>query len=236
MTEIIRLLDLGCSAGGTSRGYWLAGQDSAERGGPSVEVTGVDIKPQPRFPWPSRFIQADATTVDLSGYDAYACSMPCHDHTPLKSVAGTDGTGHLLGDLRERLEATGRPYIIENVPGAPMRADVRLCGCMQDPPLRTYRLRWFEASAHFAPGEVTQLPHRDHSARTATKQRRKLWDEGWHVSITGDVGTYLGPQAMGIDWMTGNELSLAVPPAYTRYVGRFLIEAVLRERGLSPSV
>jgi DNA (cytosine-5)-methyltransferase 1 len=234
MTDIIRLLDLGCSAGGTSWGYWLAGQDSVAAGGPGIEVHGVDIRPQPRFPWPGRFTQGDATTIDLAGYDAYACSMPCHDHTPLKSVAGLDGTGHLLGDLRTRLRATGKPYVIENVPGAPMRADLKLCGCMPDPPLRTYRVRWFELSEHFAGSGVVQPAHRDHSARTATKHRRKLWDEGWHVSVTGDVGTYVGPEAMGIDWMTGNELSLAVPPAYTRYAGRYLIGCVLAARAALP--
>lgn len=142
-------------------------------------------------------------------------------------MAGLDGTGWLLGAVRERLAATGKPYVIENVPGAPMLPDLRLCGCMQDPPLRTYRLRWFEFSPHLT-GRVPALPHRDHSARTATSRRRERWEQGWHVSITGDVGTYLGPQAMGIDWMTGNELSLAVPPAYTRYVGRYLIEACQR--------
>jgi DNA (cytosine-5)-methyltransferase 1 len=206
------LLDLGCKAGGASTGYHRAGFD----------VVGVDIAPQPRYPF--GFVQADAMTYPLEGYDAYAASMPCHDHTPLRSLAGTNGTGWLLGAVRDRLKATGRPYVIENVPGAPMRPDLKLCGCMFDPPLRTYRLRWFEFSDHVR--EFWQPPHRDHTKRTATTRRRERWEQGWHVSITGDVGTYVGPEALGIDWMTGDELSQAIPPAYTEHTGGLLLAAM----------
>ena len=206
-----RLLDLGCKAGGASMGYHRAGLD----------VTGVDIEPQPNYPF--KFIQADATTIPLDGFDAYAASMPCHDHTPLRSLAGLDGTGWLLDAVRERLQATGKPYVIENVPGAPMRADLLLCGHMFRPRLRTRRHRWFEF------GGVAWLPSQPRhvhapGVRTATKQRAARWAEGWDVSVTGDVGVYVGPEALGIDWMTGDELSNAIPPVYTEYIGRALLE------------
>jgi DNA (cytosine-5)-methyltransferase 1 len=170
---------------------------------------------------PFRFIQGDALDV-LAGwdlmppFDAIHASPPCRDHTPLTSVAGTDGTGWLLAATRKRLVALGLPWIIENVPGAPMRPDLVLCGGMFG--LRTYRHRWFETSFL-----VDQPAHPDHVVLTATSRRRERWAQGWHVSITGDVGTYVGPEAMGIDWMTGNELCQAIPPAYTRVIGEQLL-------------
>jgi DNA (cytosine-5)-methyltransferase 1 len=219
-----RLLDLFCGAGGAARGYADAGFD----------VVGVDIKPQPRYPY--EFHQTDALSI-LRGmldyptfngemwrpgyFDAIHASPPCHDHTSLTSVAGTDGTGWLLEATRELLIATGLPWIIENVPGAPMRADIVLCGAMFG--LRTYRHRWFELSNPMFPLLPEHPPHR---VRTSTKKRRACWDAGMNISVTGDVGTYVGRLAMGIDWMTGNELSQAIPPAYTRFIGEQLLNHV----------
>jgi DNA (cytosine-5)-methyltransferase 1 len=80
--------------------------------------------------------------------------------------------------------------------------------------LRTYRHRRFESRL-----PLTPPPHPQHVTLTATKRRRELWAQGWHVSITGDVGTYVGPEAMGIDWMSGQELSEAIPPAYAEWIG-----------------
>jgi len=201
-----RLLDLGCSAGGATRGYQLAGW----------HVTGVDIELQPNYPGDA-FILADMLTVPLDGYDAYHASPPCQDHSPLSALVGKHGTGYLLPAIRERLEATGRPYVIENVPGAPMRVDLMLCGKMFN--LRVKRHRWFE---FWAGAMLPTVVHPRHTVPTATRQRRQRWAEGWDISITGDVGIYLGPEAMGIDWMTGNELSQAIPPAYTALVGQYL--------------
>jgi len=203
-----RLLDLFCGAGGAAVGYQRAG----------FEVVGVDIRPQPRYPY--EFHRADALTFPLDGFDAVHASPPCQDHSPLSALVGAHGTGHLLGDIRERLEAHGMPYIIENVMGASMRPDIVLCGGMFG--LRTYRHRQFEVSGFAA----LTPPHPPHRILTATSRRRERWAQGWHVSITGDVGTYLGPAAMGIDWMTGNELSQAIPPAYTRHVGEQLLASL----------
>lgn len=205
-----RLLDLFCGAGGAARGYQLAG----------FHVVGVDIAPQPNYAG-DEFVRADALEVladtrFVSGFRAVHASPPCQDHSALSALAGKHGTGHLLPDTRRVLDALGLPYVIENVPGAPMRPDVELCGCMFG--LRTYRIRYFEVSG-FA---VMSPPHGPHRARTATSRRRERWARGWHVSVTGDVGTYVGPEAMGIDWMTGRELSQAIPPAYTRFIGERL--------------
>jgi DNA (cytosine-5)-methyltransferase 1 len=201
-----RLLDLFCGAGGASVGYHRAGFD----------VVGVDIAAQPRYPF--EFYQADAMTYPLAGFDAYHVSAPCQDHSPLAALVGRHGTGWLLAAARERVAATGRPWVLENVPGAPMRPDLMLCGKMFG--LRVKRHRWFE----LWPGAMLpQIFHPRHVTPTATRQRRQRWAEGWDISVTGDVGTYLGREAMGIDWMTGNELSQAIPPAYAELIGGLLL-------------
>jgi DNA (cytosine-5)-methyltransferase 1 len=207
-----RLLDLFCGAGGAAVGYDRAGFD----------VVGVDVKPQPHYPF--EFVQADAMTSPLDGFDAYHASAPCQDHTPLAALVGTHGTGWLLGAIRERLSATGKPFVLENVPGAPMRPDVILCGHMFG--LRTRRHRWFELH-----GFGCLMPSHVHrpGVLTATSRRRERWDAGWDVSVTGDVGVYVGPEALGIDWMNGNELSQAIPPAYTEYIGRQLMDVLAVE-------
>lgn len=181
------------------------------------DVTCVDIAPQPRNPF--RFIQADA--FDYLGqhgdeFDVVVGSPECRDHTPLTSVAGYRGTSWQLAEFERLLAARGGVWVIENVPASPLKADITLCGGMFG--LRTYRHRKFKASV-----PLTAPEHPKHVIRTATKQRRQRWDEGWHVSVTGDVGTYVGPEALGIDWMNGNGLSQAIPPSYTEYIGRQLI-------------
>ncbi|MGY1869832.1 DNA methylase [Nocardia gipuzkoensis] len=209
-----RLLDLYCCAGGASMGYHRAG----------FEVVGVDIRPQPRYPF--EFYQGDALEfLDAHGheFDVVAASPPCHDHTPLASRAGVDGSGWLLEATLDRLAAGPAPWVVENVMGASMRADVVLCGTMFG--LRTYRHRKFAIDPR-----VPLLPpvpwHPAHTTRTSTKKRRRDFDAGMHISITGDVGSWLGPACMGIDWMTGPELSQAIPPAYTEHLGRHLLTAL----------
>jgi len=204
-----RLLDLFCCQGGAGMGYARAG----------FEVVGVDIDPQPRYPF--EFVQADALAYLAEHgreFDAIHASPPCHDHTPLKSLAGTDDTGWLLPATRAALDDLGVPYVLENVAAATMVDPITLCGGMFG--LRTYRHRKFDSNI-----TLTAPAHPKHVIRTATKQRRARWAEGWHVSITGDVGTYVGPEGLGIDWMDGNGLSQSIPPVYTEHVGRQLIKA-----------
>lgn len=202
-----RLLDLFSCAGGMAMGYHLAG----------FEVVGVDIEPQPRYPF--EFHQGDAFELleKFAGdFDVIHASPECRDHTPLTSVAGVRGTGWQLAEIEQRFAKLGKPWVIENVPASPLKADIVLCGGMFG--LRTYRHRKIKSNV-----PLTAPAHPKHVIRTATKQRKQRWDEGWHVSITGDVGTYVGPEAMGIDWMNGNELSQAIPPVYAEHIGHQLM-------------
>lgn len=203
-----RLLDLFCGAGGASVGYHRAGFD----------VVGVDIEPQKNYPF--EFVQADATTFPLDGFDAVHASPPCQDH--MQTPHRMHGTGWMLPATRGRLLAQSAPWVIENVPGAKMRADYRLCGCMFGLKLR--RERWFETSWR---GFELNLGH-DHSEPavsvvghgTPTWVRQKL---GYNPTIA----QYRA--AMGIDWMNRSELSQAIPPAYTEHVGRALLELLASE-------
>ncbi len=151
-------------------------------------------------------------TVDLDGYDAYHASPPCHDHIARRAGKPLDGTGWLLGAIRERLEATGKPWIIENVPGAPMRADYQLCGCMFGLDVR--RERWFETSWH----GFELRPPCDHRKPSVT-----IYGHGGSRShMRATPGAYVDitetRAAIGITWMTTAELSQAIPPAYTRHI------------------
>lgn len=207
-----RLLDLFCGAGGASAGYAAAG----------FEVYGVDIRPMPRHP--HNFTQADALAIldDVQycrSFDAIHASPPCQAYTPLRALQPGKEYPDLLAIVRDRLVTIAKPYVIENVMAAPLTHGVVLCGGMFG--LRTYRHRQFESSVF-----MWQPEHPPHVAKTSTKQRRRDFDAGMHISITGDVGSWLGPACMGIDWMNGNELSQAIPPAYTEWIGRQLIAAL----------
>ena len=202
-----KLLDLFCKAGGAGMGYHRAGFD----------VVGVDIEPQPRYPF--TFIQADAMTFPLDGFDAIHASPPCQAY----SIAAK-GTGKVYPDLlapvRDRLIARGTPWVIENVPGAPMRADYQICGCQVGLKLR--RMRWFETSWE---GFVLSRPHHHDGPvvsvvghGTPTWVRQQL---GYNPTIEDCRA------AMGIEWMTRAELSQAIPPAYTELIGGYLMAAVL---------
>ena len=206
-----RLLDLFCGAGGAAMGYYLAG----------FEVVGVDIKPQSRFPF--EFHQADAMTYLLDGFDVIHASPPCQRYTALKSVFDSSKYPDLVGATRKRLEDSGALWVIENVVGSPLRRDLVLCAAPFG--LRSYRHRIFEMNF-----SVKQPGHPKHTVRVnrRKKNRRGHWDAGGFVTVVGDIGSYVGPEAMGIDWMTGNELSQAIPPAYTEYIGRQLIDHLQR--------
>jgi len=222
-----RLLDLFCGAGGAAMGYHRVG----------FEVVGVDINPQPHYPF--EFVQADVmelqwltagTTkwapgpvVHLEGIDAIHASPPCHDHT--RSAHTLDGSGWLLGATREILAKLGRAWVIENVPGAPMRADMRLCGCMFGLP-KLQRERWFETSweafelrppcVHLEPA-ISVVGHGTPSG--VNRAYRRLG------SGEGSYGS-LARKAMGITWMNRGELSQAIPPAYTEWIGQQLMTAL----------
>ncbi len=203
------LLDLFCGAGGCAVGYNRAGFD----------VVGVDIKPQPRYPF--RFIQGDALeylAAHGTEFDVIHASPPCQAYSPLNALQPGKEYPNLLPTARRLLNECGKPWVIENVMSAPLGGIV-LCGGMFG--LRTYRHRRFESSVFLWSPE-----HPRHKILTSTKNRKACWDAGLHASVTGDVGVYVGRLAMGIDWMNGNELSQAIPPAYTECIGRQLLNAL----------
>lgn len=195
-------IDLFCCAGGAAMGLSRAG----------YHVIGVDIDPQPRYPFP--FIQADVMSMDFRGFDLIWASPPCQQFCRLRTREDLSGYPDLIEPVRAKLIASGVPYVMENVPEAPLRKDLVLCGAMFG--LRSYRHRHFECSF-----PIAQPEHPKHLVRVNRRgeNRKQHWANGGFMTITGDVGVYCGLGAMGIDWMSGNEMSEAIPPAYAEYIG-----------------
>ena len=213
-----RLLDLFCGAGGCSVGYSRAGFD----------VVGVDKHPMKNYPF--EFIQADALDVlaDVEfcrRFDAIHASPPCQHYSNATLMTGKhEDHPDLVPTVRAMLEAIGVPYVIENVPGAPMRDYLELCGCMFN--LRVIRKRLFECkpSIWFPPyackcgsksgaGSSYGQYQSFETHRTITVAGR-----GWRIRD--------GKEAMQINWMTGKELAQAIPPAYTQYIGTQLLHHI----------
>lgn len=188
------------------------------------DVVGFDIKPQPRYPF--AFVQCNALDVDLSGFDAVHASPPCQAHSALKSMHNAKKHDDLVPSTREKLIASGLPFIMENVVGAPMRNPTVLCGTMfglGSGDAELWRHRLFETS--FAP----LLPPVCHHG----ERPRVIGVYGGHgrdrrrTHNGQDFPTERRREAMGIDWMTGAELSQAIPPAYTQWLGARLMEEVV---------
>ncbi len=208
-----RLLDLFCCAGGASAGYHAAGFD----------VTGVDVEPQPHYPFP--FIQADALTVDLTGYDVIAASPPCQRWSQATPEDRRQDHPDLVDPIRQRLrDAVERGdiwgYVIENVPGAPLVDPIRICG--RTLRLNVQRHRDFESNL-----DLFGTPcHHDHEAPAVPvygaygqRARRNPVDGEASRGTSADEGR----AAMGIDWMPWPNLTQAIPPAYTMWIGVQLI-------------
>jgi DNA (cytosine-5)-methyltransferase 1 len=186
------------------------------------DVVGVDNTPQPRYPF--EFHQADALTFPLEGYDVIHASPPCQAFSVANHIHGRSDHPDLIGVTRQRLQQVQMPYIIENVPGAPLRAPAVLCGLAFG--LNVKRHRWFETSF-----PLLVPPCGDHtteylvifggSPRTRAKQLGRTEKDG-PILRRGRAPIQDGRAAMGIDWMNGNELSQAIPPAYTCFIGEVL--------------
>lgn len=211
-----RALDLFCGAGGASVGLARAG----------FEVWGVDIRRQPRYPFQSRFIQADAFAlpVDPAWFDFVWASPMCQKYT----LAGYNerSRGKVYPDqiaaIRDLLIEVQVPFCIENVPRAPLRADIVLDGSMF-PDLRVIRRRHFETSF----GPVLRLGFQTHG----------LLLKGWCCPVGNGTGSWMWKaglrqsadecrSAMGIEWMTRAELNQAIPPDYAEFIGRAAIRAL----------
>lgn len=217
----MRLLDLFCGAGGSAYGYYQAG---------FTHIVGVDHKPQPNYPF--EFVLWDAIKFDrhplLSSlhFDAIHASPPCQGYSDLAHRTGREYP-RLVDDVREMVDQTGLPYVIENVEGAPLRTPIMLCGTMFAE-LQVIRHRLFESNVGLeAPQEHPRHP------LVYTKDKRKghygrpyrPWD---YVSVNGGGNSTVqaAAVAMGIGWMTKGELNEAIPPAYTRHVGKQLMRAI----------
>lgn len=205
----MRLLDLFCGAGGAAMGYHRAGFD---------EIVGVDIKPQPHYPF--TFVHADALeylSFFWPHFDVIHASPPCQAYSVAPQTQRNHGVPYpdLLATTRDGLERIGVPWIIENVPGAPMRSDFIICGCRVGLPLR--RVRYFETSWH----GFDLMPPCHHTGPVVSVVGRGT--PSWvreQLGYNPTIHDYRA--AMGIDWMNRNELSQAIPPAYTEYIGRQL--------------
>ncbi len=207
-----RLLDLFSGAGGCARGYADAG----------FEVVGVDIMPQPHYPY--EFHLADALTYPLDGFDVIHASPPCQGYSITRNLPNSKEYPLLIEATRSRLVASGKPWVIENVMGSPMGHFLLLCGTYFG--LKVYRHRQFETSMLiFAPGQCQHPSHLLPDFYTifgdTIRGSKKFGRRKAHIAD--------GRAAMGIEWMTTTELSQAIPPAYTRWIGDQLIGYLIEE-------
>lgn len=220
----LRALDLFCCAGGASMGLHRAG----------FEVVGVDIKPQPRYPF--EFHQADALTFPLDGFDFIWASPPCQGYSAMRHAPGTVGAPLLISRIRRRFYRTNALWVVENVEEArwAMRDPITLCGSMfglQAQGCRLQRHRLFQANFSIA---APQCAHDDRpvigvygdharkrSAKAGGRGTRDIW-EGGHKAAASE--------AMGIDWMTLAEMSEAIPPAYSELIGKTAIAHIQQEQ------
>lgn len=204
-------LDLFCGAGGASMGLRRAGFD----------VTGIDIRPQPHYPF--RFWCGDALHLardQLAAFDLVWASPPCQAFTAYKRrpnhVVDRD---NLIPSVREMLLRYADKWVIENIPGAPLRNPITLCGSMFGLDVRRHRL--FETNF---PLIEPRCQHDRQTPRFPQATNRK------NKRCTVEIGVWRIPldvqrRAMGIDWMGIKELSQSVPPAYAEYIGRSAINA-----------
>jgi DNA (cytosine-5)-methyltransferase 1 len=204
----MKILDLFCGAGGAAMGL--------HRVFPDAEITGVDIKIQPRYPF--KFIQHDAVTFTLQDFDFIWASPPCQAYSMSTFQWRAKGRKYpnLINTIREQLVRASVPYVIENVIGAPLVDPVMLCGAMFG--LKVYRHRLFESSFL-----LTAPEHVPHTVKQAKVGRPP--QEGEFCNPVGHFPNLKYHQeAMGIHWATKAELAQAIPPAYSEYVAKKLIE------------
>lgn len=218
-----RLLDLFCKAGGAAMGYHMAG----------FVVVGIDQSWQPNYPF---FMRREKLFPDdehmfvtwlRENFDAVHASPPCQRHSDLARRNGNAADHPCYLDATRRiLQRSGLPYVIENVEGAPLLNPTLLCGTMF-PQLRVLRHRLFETNWGLHAPKCGKHP------LVYTMDRRKahygkLDEMSAFVQVTGggNCSVVAASAAMGIDWMTKAELNEAIPPAFTHFIGRQLLEQI----------
>lgn len=203
----MKALDLFCCAGGAGMGLHRAGYD----------VVGVDINPQPHYPFP--FLQADVMRLNWDGFDLIWASPPCQRYSCLTGTQHRDNHPDLLPLILTRLRGQDTPYIVENVAGAQryMRNPIMLCGSMFG--LRVQRHRWFEIGNTDA---FFLTPMCDHSQPpilvSGVTRRLENGKRREHSKAEKTA-------AIGIDWMILKELDEAIPPAYAEFLARQISRA-----------
>jgi DNA (cytosine-5)-methyltransferase 1 len=214
----MRVLDLFCCQGGASAGYVNAGFD----------VVGVDLHPQPRYPW--AFHQGDALdaledylTEGDGSFAAVHASPPCQAFTKAQRIRDNDHPD-LIAPIRALLLEHNVPYVIENVPGSPLIDPIELCGTMFG--LRLYRHRLFETSF-----PVTAPLHGAHVHKQVKMGRAPKPNE-----FLQPVGNFSGAEAarveMGMPWASRDGLREAIPAAYTEYIGKQLMTYLTSTTGM----
>jgi DNA (cytosine-5)-methyltransferase 1 len=201
-----KLLDLYSCQGGASKGYVDAGFD----------VVGVDIEDQPRYPYD--FHQADALEYlekNHHKFDAVHASPPCQNYTKARVLQNNEHPD-LIGPTRDLLDQIGKPYIIENVPHSPLKNHIILCGQMFD--IMTYRHRWFESNVDLVAPE-----HPKHKWVNNKMGRMPKPDEAMYI-VGNFTGVARAKEIMKIDWMNREGLRESIPPVYSEYLGKQLLQ------------
>lgn len=203
----MRILDLFCGAGGAAMGY--------HRAFPDAEIIGVDIVAQPRYPF--TFVQGDAMTYPLDGFDLIHASPPCQGYTTMSNRHGSDSP-LLIAELRQRLIDSGVPFVIENVCGARrhMRSPLMLHGGMFG--IGVYRPRLFESNMMLMAPPPAARPLDAAAVYGRREDRRRLWTRvdgsELHAATLDEARV-----AMEMPWADWTGVREAIPPAYTEWIG-----------------
>ena len=204
----MKLLDLYCGAGGASAGYAAAG----------FEVHGVDLKHGKRYPY--TYVRADVLDVlrdtnYLDQFDVIHASPPCQTHSITQHLRNAQGKTtnklDLIPETRAALIASGKPYIIENVPGSPLINPIQLCGSSFGLKVRRHRL--FESNMALV-GSICNHKLQGRPVGVYGSLNDEI-PKGGKTAATIDEAR----NAMGISWAIWTELVEAIPPAYTKYLG-----------------
>lgn len=206
---MLRILDLCCGEGGASMGYYRAA--SKYLAASNIQIVGIDLRKMKRYPF--SFIQADCLKLDydfLLEFDFIHASPPCQAYSQLSHMAKTDMDKSILPRMLTTLEAAGKPYVVENVPLAPIRADIQLDGSMFNLALK--RRRIFQ----------TNLRSAAYPVRTSFRENTGI------VTVAGNAATLeAASKAMGINWMSKKGIMQAIPPVYTEWIFNQVLRQIL---------